>query len=58
MNMHGPILSVRWGHEVCIVEPASILRICNHSVAFFTTSLEVELLEVTSNFIEAITDKR
>lgn len=54
MNMYGPILTIRRGHEVCIVESASILCICNHSVAFLTTSLEVELLEIASSFGETV----
>lgn len=56
--MYGPILSVRGGHEVGIVKPTSILCICNHSVAFCTASLKVELLEVASKLGETVTDTR
>ena len=54
MNLYGPILSIRGGHEVRIVESTSILGVCNHSVAFFTTLLEVGLLEVAGSFGEAV----
>lgn len=57
MSLYRPILSVRRGHEVRIVEPTSVLCVCNYTVAFFTPSLEVELLEVTSYFGEAVADR-
>lgn len=56
--MHAPILSVRGGHEVGIVESTSILSICNDSVASFTTFLKVVLLEVAGGLGEAITVRR
>ena len=40
------VLTVRWGHEVGIVEPAAILSIGNDTVIFLATSAEIVLLEV------------
>lgn len=56
MNWYGPILSVRGGHEVRIVEPTSVLCVCNNGVTFFAPSLEVELLEVAGNFGKTVAD--
>ena len=49
-----PILAVRWGHKVGVVEPAAILRICNDSVVLLTTASKVILLEVARCFVEAV----
>ena len=55
--MYAPVLAIRRGHKVGIVEATSILCIGNHGILFFTTSLKVELLEVTSNLVETVAEK-
>ena len=49
-----PILAIRWGHEVGVVKPTAILRICNDSIVLLTTASKVILLEVARCFIEAV----
>ena len=49
------VLPVWGGHEVGIVEPGSVLSVCNNCVAFLATTTEVMLLEVSGNFVKAIT---
>ena len=48
------VLPVWWGHKVCVVEPGSVLGICNDAVSFRSTTSKVMLLEVARKFVEAI----
>jgi hypothetical protein len=50
------VLSVWWGHKVCVIEPGSVLGICNDGVSFRSTTSKVMLLEVAGKFVEAITE--
>jgi hypothetical protein len=56
--MHVPILPVRRRHEVRVVKPTSVLRVCDDSVTFRTTPSKVVLLEVTGRFSESISTVR
>ena len=48
------VLTVRWGHEVCVVVTTAVLSIGNHTVILLATTTEVVLLEVARFLIETI----
>jgi len=49
------ILTIRWCHEVSVVVPATVLSVGNDGVILLSTTTEVVLLEITGNFVEAVT---
>ncbi len=52
------VLPVWWGHEIRVIESGTILGICNDGVVLLATTSKVMLLEVTGDFVEAITEYR
>ena len=49
------VLTVGWGHEVGVVESATVLSIGNDTIIFLATPTEVVLLEVTRRLVKSIT---
>jgi hypothetical protein len=49
------VLAIRWCHEVGVVVSGTVLCVGNDSVAIATTTTKVVLLEVTRDFVKAIT---
>jgi hypothetical protein len=58
VRTHPTILPVRWCHEVSVVKPGAILSISDDGVILSTTTSKVVLLEISSDFIKAISAKK
>jgi hypothetical protein len=54
VHAHASILTVRWGHEVGIVESRAILGIGDDGVVTLAATSKVVLLEVPRDFVEAV----
>jgi hypothetical protein len=48
------VLPVRRGHEIRVIEPRTILGICDNGITLLAASSEVVLLEVAGHLVKAV----